>query len=104
MRQVINGVVGELDSLPGCTQVAVSHAVFVPASQRGQGKGKAANERRLRNAYDLGYDYIMCTSDAANVAQNQLLVANGWKSFDRFVSRKTGHTVLLWGKILENPE
>lgn len=104
MRQVICGVVGELDSLPGCTQVAVSHSVFVPPSIRGQGKGKAANERRCQDAYALGYDYIMCTSDAANVAQNHILVENGWKSIDRFVSRKTGHTVLLWGKQLENPE
>ena len=39
MRYSINNVHGEIDSLPGCTQVAVSHSVFIPKEFRGNGEG-----------------------------------------------------------------
>lgn len=100
MRQVINGVIGELDSLPGCTQVAVSHAVFVPEEERGKGRGKRANHERCLEAHRLGYDYILCTADAANTKQIEVLRANHWLCLGGFHSRKTGHWVCLYGRIL----
>lgn len=101
MRYSINGVFGEVDSLPGCSQIAVSHSVFVPDSLRGKGKGKLAN--KLRQEYfsdELGYDYTICTVADQNEAQIQIMCDNGWTRFDTFVSRKTGNIVHIFGKQL----
>lgn len=101
MRTNFGGVFGEIDSLPGCSQVGVSHAVYVPASGRNDGAGTLANT--LRTGYmreTLGYDYALCTVNAANDAQIHLLMKNGWTRLDAFDSSKTGHHVTLWGKRL----
>lgn len=98
MRYQIDGVYGEIDSLPGCTQVAVSHAVFLPPKERGKGKGTAANAKRLiMMQEELGYDYALCTVSADNHIQRELLQANHWMSLSSFYSRKTGHLVFIYG-------
>lgn len=98
MRYCKNGVYGEIDTLPGCTQVAVSHSVFAPVNQRGKGKGREAMHLRLGMIYhDLGYDYVLCTVDSANERQKHILIQHGWRKLDFFKSTKTGHTVELWG-------
>lgn len=98
MRYQIDGVYGEIDSLPGCTQVAVSHAVYVPLGQRGQGKATVANEARLKKLKDeLGYDYVLCTVNAANEWERKVLMKNNWKCLSSFKSSKTEHTVEVWG-------
>lgn len=104
-RIKLNGVVGEIDSLPGCGQVAVSHSVFIPgwsvADLQGRGKGTLANEMRCLYAFEqLGYDAIVCTVDAANEAQKRVLTKNEWQKAFEFKSRKTGHTVEFWYKVL----
>lgn len=101
MRFSTNGVHGEITTLPGCTQVAVSHGVYVRASERGQGRGQKANDERQQFMKDHGYDYALCTVDAANAAQNAVMAKNGWKQLDTFLSSKTGHTVHLYGKTLK---
>lgn len=100
MRQNLGGVIGELSTLPGCTQIAVSHGVFVPPENRGKGLGTWANTERTRVAHDLGYDYILCTVDSANVAQCKVMQKNGWVVLSTFKSRKTSHWVLLYGRSL----
>lgn len=98
MRQNILGVVGELDSLPGCSQVAVSHGVFLPIHHRGDGLGTDANKERQRIAFEeLNYDMMICTIDGNNGAQRHILCKNGWKLLTEFNSRKTGHVVEVWG-------
>lgn len=98
MRQNINGVIGEIDSLPGCTQVGVSHSVFLPIHHRGDGLGSMANKERLRIAFEeLGYDMLICTVDHNNAAQRSVLNKNGWLCLTDFTSSKTGHLVELWG-------
>lgn len=100
MRQNINGVIGEIDSLPGCTQIAVSHSVYLPVHHRGDGLGTTANTKRKQIAFDeLGYDMMICTIDGNNLPQKQILLTNGWKFLNYFVSRKTGHTVELWSCV-----
>ena len=96
MRINIEGVVGELTTLPGCSQVAVSHAVFVQRNERGKGKGTAANLSRRILAGELGYDLMICTVDAANSAEIAVLGKAGWHPLTSFVSSKTGHTVEVW--------
>lgn len=101
MRYQINGVYGEIDTLPGCSQVAVSHAVYVPLGQRGQGKATEANKQRLAILKEsLGYDYVLCTVDAANEIERCVLRANGWSPLTVFKSSKTDHIVEVWGRQL----
>lgn len=101
MRTSIDQVFGEIDSLPGCSQVAVSHSVFVPIGQRGRGHATRANDRRLHlMREELGYDYALCTVDESNTAQVRVMASNGWSELDRFRSTKTGHTVIIYGRPL----
>lgn len=101
MRTKYAGVYGEIDSLPGCTQIGVSHSVFCPPEHRNKGRGTEANKRRLTAMkVDYGYDYALCTVDMNNAAQVRVLAANGWKCLSMFTSSKTGHLVGIYGKPL----
>lgn len=92
---------GEVDSLPGCSQIAVSHGVFVPKALRHQGRGKVANEKRLVTfKQELGYDYVLCSVSEHNVAEIHILEQNGWSKLDEFLSSKTDHKVYLYGRRL----
>lgn len=98
-----NGVIGEVHSLPGCSQVGVSHAVFTPPTRRGRGFGKEAHAERIRFMKNmLGYDYAMCTVDSNNEAQKAILQEAGWSRLDAFTSSKTDHQVLIYGKNLSD--
>lgn len=97
MRMNLGGVIGELDTLPGCTQIVVSNSVFVPQELRGQGRGTQANKNRMKIAHELGYDMMICTVSEDNENQRKVLTKNGWSKYTEFKSRKTGHTVELWG-------
>lgn len=90
----------EIDSLPGCSQIAVSHAAFVNPRHRGHGVGDAAHKERLALMVDLGYDYTICTVDTKNTAQLQILAKNGWTRLSSFDSLKTGNTVAIYGRTL----
>jgi hypothetical protein len=94
----VQGVIGELTSLPGCSQVAVSHSVFVPEG-RDKGAGRNANKERCRIAFEeLGYDGLLCTVADNNAAQIKIMEANGWEYLTGFLSRKTGNGVSLYFK------
>jgi L-amino acid N-acyltransferase YncA len=101
MRINFLGSVAEIDSLPGCSQVAVSHSAFTQPGLRGRGRGRMGNKTRLDYMKTLGYDYALCTIDVANEAQVSILKKNGWSRLDSFVSSKTGHDVALFGKGLK---
>ncbi len=88
----------QLDDLPGCSQVCVSHSAFVLPHQRGNGWGTIYHEARLNQMHDLHYDYAVATTSAGNEMQNSILRKAGWTILDRFHSRKTQHEVLLWGR------
>lgn len=97
MRMSIDGVVGEISSMPGCSQIAISHSVFLPESERGKGKGVAANRKRQELVFgELSYDLMLCTVQTGNYAQLEVMRKNGWYRLDCFKSRKTGHDVELW--------
>ena len=49
-------VFGEIDSLPGCSQIAVSHAVFCAPEARNSSFGKQAHKERLQLLKKLGYE------------------------------------------------
>lgn len=104
MRQVdASGFVfGEIDSLPGCSQIAVSHAVFSVSPH--QGAGKKAHAERLAFLRSIGYDYALCTVDQENHRQLAILERFKWKCLDCFKSSKTTHMVGVYGKQLRDED
>ena len=91
------GVIGEIDSLPGCSQVAVFHSVFNP-TERPKGRGRLAHDARIDQARFLGYNAAMCTVNMDNEAQLKILEKAGWNQVHSFNSIKTGHTVGIFVK------
>lgn len=100
MRFNHDGVIGEIDNLPGCSQIAVFHSVFVLPGLRGRGLGKLAHAERLIEAEHLGYDMAMCTAQLSNVPQIKILEENKWECVNTFTSKKTGNLVGLFIKGL----
>lgn len=101
MRYSIGYVFGEVDSLPGCSQIAVSHSVFTPKEFRGTGEGTRAGRIKDNNLFQFyGYDYALCTVASSNETEKRSLIQRGWKRLDNFMSRKTDHPVEIWGKSL----
>lgn len=91
-------VFGEVDSLPGCSQVAVSHSVF--SVSKLPRAGSKAHAERLAYLRSLGYDYVLCIVNSTNAKQLSILKRFQWKPLDTFTSDKTGHFVCLYGKAL----
>jgi len=100
MRIKFSEGVGEIENLPGCSQVAVFHSVFVPVENRGRGEGSKGHQKRLEYARELLYNYAICTVDSTNLREVAILEKFGWKKLDCFNSFKTGHNVALYGKHL----
>ena len=98
MRFNHDGVIGEIDNLPGCSQVAVFHSVFAHKGIRGTGRGTTAHKKRIIEAAKLGYDVAICTADLNNTAQIAILDRAGWLCMHVFESSKTGHTVGIFVK------
>lgn len=92
--------VGEISSLPGCSQVAVFHSAFVLPQHRDNGVGHKAHVARLEAAQDALYNYALCTVDAENATQIAILNREGWIQLDWFISDKTGHRVWIYGRGL----
>jgi hypothetical protein len=97
-------VFGELDSLPGCSQVVISHSVFSVSPFKGEGSGKRAHAERLGHMRQLGWDYALCTVNMNNAAQLAILTRFNWKKLDEFNSDKTKHIVGLFGKHLRDED
>lgn len=98
MRFNDNGVIGEISSLPGCSQIAIFHYVFIPTTlEKGKGLGTKAHAARLKRVKELGYDSALCTVGAKNEVELHILRNFGWKFLSSFKSTKTGHTVCLYG-------
>lgn len=91
----------EVDSLPGCSQIAVSHSVFIAPVHRGKGRGAANHWLRLSRLKDLHYDTVICTVDKTNAKEIRNLTEFGWKAVHEFKSSKTGHTVILFVRNVE---
>ena len=96
MRQEFYGVVGEITTLPGNSQIAVSHSVYLPPQLRGKGWGRKAHDARLKEAKRLGYQLLLCTVVVDNEPQIKLLREFGWSLCAGFCSKKTGNDVQLW--------
>ena len=100
MRSNLYGVIGEIDNLPGCSQVAVFHSVFCPPLLRGQKLGDKAHQQRITQAKFYGYDCAICTVDLSNEPQLTILRNNGWTQVHEFESSKTQHNVGIFVRKL----
>lgn len=89
-----------LAQLPGCCGVCVSTAAHVSNSIRGKGLGKYLNNIRIRLAKAFKYGKMICTVIKGNVAQEKILIDNGWKVTDEFVNPKTGNIIVTYTIIL----
>lgn len=90
----------EINSLPGCPQVAVSNQAFIGPQYRKQGYGTRYHEQRLKEMKELGYNYVICTVNADNTPQLAILKKFDWKELSRFKNVQTSHDVILFGKHL----
>lgn len=88
----------EIVDLPGSPQCAVSIHSFIFNRFRGKGYGKYKHKERLDILKYLGYDYVLCTVDAANAREVKILESNKWTHLDTFVSSASGHTVRIYGR------
>ena len=97
MRENRFGVISEIDSLPGCSQIGVVHGVWLEESKRGYGCGQKAQKSRLRDMKDyFQYDAAMCTVELSNKRNIHILEKNGWKFQFSFKSHKTNHKVAVY--------
>lgn len=97
MRVNIDGVVGEITTFPGNSDIAVSHGVY-NTGKRGQGIGTKAHVKRLDMLRDLGYKYVLCTVDAKNTTQQNILAKNYWHRLNILESDRTGNEIWLYGR------
>lgn len=99
------GVVGsfELDSMPGCAKVGISHHLEIAEQHRGKGYGNQAMEDRLRLAREQNFRYILCTVVNGNKPQESIMRKFKFKSVSHFDNPTTGNRVVIWGKNLDDP-
>ncbi len=90
----------EFTTLPGCSQVVVSHGVFIYEECRGKGLSVYGAKERIHSAQEHGYDAMVCTVDMTNEPQLKTLAKTGWIKACEFKSRKTGHLVGIFTKVL----
>lgn len=89
---------GLITPLPGCPDIAVSHAVYL--SKGIGGAGKRANKERLLALKKLGFSAVICTVDSINIKQREIMKANNWLEISDIHNRRTKHTISLFIKRL----
>ena len=88
----------QIDDLPGCSQIAVSHSVFILPQYRSQHHGSDNYVLRQRRIREMLYDCAICTVVSTNIREQKILINNGWKKVHSFSSRKTENSVDIWVK------
>lgn len=94
----------EVDSLPSQPQIGVCHAFFVRHDRRGEGLAHTLKTVQANVLAHDQYDYGLCTCDGANVAQQRVLSAAGWRMLDAFSNSKTGGVTQIWGRPITREE
>lgn len=93
-----------MEQLPGCCGVAVHFNTWVTYFLRSFGLGQKINRWSIETARKLGYGYIMATVTDDNAVQKHIMQKHGWKAVDSFVNPRTGNTVLIYGRNLNDRE
>lgn len=92
----------ELNPFPGCNQIVVSNHAFVYPEHRGKGHGFANHQKRVARATKLGYNLIVCTVRANNIAEKKILTKGDWTKALEFTNTESGNQVELWYKELHH--
>lgn len=90
----------EINSFPGCPQIAVSNHAFILPGEHKKGYGTKFHGQRLKEMKELGFDYVLCTVATQNEFQKKILRGFAWKWLSSFSNKETGSVVELWGKEL----
>lgn len=90
----------ELNPFPGCNQIVISNHAFIYPDKRGKGLGNENHKLRVERARFMGYNYLLCTVKADNIAELAILKKNDFKELDEFLNTETGNKVKIFGKIL----
>lgn len=90
----------EIDSLPGQSQIAICHSLFVSGHARGKGAGHLLKRKQIKELYRLQYDYAMCTVAGDNERQKRILTQAGWKILVEFSNRRSVAVTEIWGYAL----
>lgn len=99
------GVVGhfDLEPMPRCPKVAISHSLEINSEHRGKGFGRLAMEQRLQLAKSLGFQVIICTVREGNTAQERIMSRFNFRRITFFDNPTTDHRVGLWYKNINDP-
>lgn len=87
----------EIDSVPGQSQIAHCHSLFVKREHRGKGHGTALKAHQMNVLRELGYNYATCTIDAQNDRQRAVLEKAGWVHLSNISNSRTDGITQLWG-------
>lgn len=87
----------EISSLPGQSQIAVCHSLFIHERERGQGHAHTLKAQQRHTLSALHYDYAICTVASGNAAQKTVLEQAGWKKLAEFRNHRSCETTELWG-------
>ncbi len=90
----------ELNTFPGCNQIVVSNHAFIYKDKRGKGLGNENHKLRVERAKFMGYNYLLCTVKANNIAELAILKKNNFKELDEFLNSESGNLVKIFGKKL----
>lgn len=90
---------GEISPMPGCPDIAISHAVYCHNGSGGGG-GRKAMQQRLLQIKELGYSAVMCTVADTNSIQIAILEKEGWTIGPRILNKRTHNHVRICHKEL----
>lgn len=93
----------EIDELPGCKRVGVSHKLQILIEFQKRGYGYKAMADRLDKARELGYKVLLATVVNSNKAQQKILRKFKWKEVTTWFNPTTGNDVTLWVRNLDDP-
>lgn len=86
----------EINSFPGCAQLAVSNNAFIYPDHRGKGLGKINHRLRISRMKQMGYDAVVATVVVGNAKEEAILKENGWSHVFTFQSKVTEKFIGLW--------
>lgn len=93
----------ELGPMQGCPRVGISYGLHILPEFRKKGFAYRAMEDRMAQAKADGYEILLATVVEGNKPEEKTLEKYKWRRLTILNNLKTGHTVNLWMKHLNDP-
>ena len=87
-----------IEPFPGNGSVCISTDSFIVPWMRRKGYGTQMDEKRVSEALQMGYTYMLCTVRLDNKAEQALLKKRGWVYLDNICHSED--YVQLYGRAL----